>query len=270
MALICLAESEESLSLSGTTFVPSCIAKLTRTVKEFWAAEWKRELYIPPPYGTTSEPSIFGISGDAATLFLEVSPARMFHLREINKVWKASEAGFFSKSYDLLKRCSPHSSFSKTYPVLNLEAENEYARNWPKNGMIVAGRLFPLLDWEHPIAEKDGFLLAKSEEFLKSSLLERKTLSDSLCQQCNSGNGENVRWNHENGQESGNHSAKRDTGFPFEIRHSGWQDEPHVARVANGVPFRMERVKALGNGVVPQQVKKAFEILIGIQSFPTV
>lgn len=35
-------------------------------------------------------------------------------------------------------------------------------------------------------------------------------------------------------------------------------------RICNGDSFRMDRIKALGNGVVPMQAKKAFEVLIGI------
>jgi len=33
-----------------------------------------------------------------------------------------------------------------------------------------------------------------------------------------------------------------------------WQSEPDVGRVANGIPFRMDRLKCLGNAVVPQQI----------------
>lgn len=47
--------------------------------------------------------------------------------------------------------------------------------------------------------------------------------------------------------------------------YSGWTIEPNVGRVANGVPFRMDRIKRLGNAVVPEQAKEAFEILIGIK-----
>lgn len=47
--------------------------------------------------------------------------------------------------------------------------------------------------------------------------------------------------------------------------HSGWSIEPDVDRVANGISFRMDRIKRLGNAVVPQQAKEAFEILIGIK-----
>lgn len=43
-----------------------------------------------------------------------------------------------------------------------------------------------------------------------------------------------------------------------------WSVEPDICRVANGVAFRVDRIKALGNGVVPLQVKTAFEALMGI------
>ena len=46
---------------------------------------------------------------------------------------------------------------------------------------------------------------------------------------------------------------------------SWWSTEPDVGRVANGVAFRVDRIKALGNGVVPLQVKTAFEKLMGIK-----
>ena len=46
--------------------------------------------------------------------------------------------------------------------------------------------------------------------------------------------------------------------------HSGWKTEPNVGRVDNGTPHRVDRIKSLGNGVVPQQVEKAFKILMGL------
>jgi len=42
-----------------------------------------------------------------------------------------------------------------------------------------------------------------------------------------------------------------------------WLPEPDLVRVANGIPFRMDRTKALGNSVVPSQVREAFKRLIG-------
>lgn len=46
-----------------------------------------------------------------------------------------------------------------------------------------------------------------------------------------------------------------------------WAVEPHVGRVAYGIPFRVDRIKSLGNSVVPLQVKTAFEILAGIRNY---
>lgn len=43
-----------------------------------------------------------------------------------------------------------------------------------------------------------------------------------------------------------------------------WKIEPSVGRVVDECAFRVDRIKALGNGVVPLQVKTAFELLIGI------
>ena len=41
-----------------------------------------------------------------------------------------------------------------------------------------------------------------------------------------------------------------------------WSTEPDVGRVAHGVPFRVDRLKSLGNAVVPLQAKVAFERLM--------
>lgn len=36
------------------------------------------------------------------------------------------------------------------------------------------------------------------------------------------------------------------------IEHPHWLAEPDVARVADGLPYRMDRIRGLGNAVVPQ------------------
>jgi DNA (cytosine-5)-methyltransferase 1 len=45
---------------------------------------------------------------------------------------------------------------------------------------------------------------------------------------------------------------------------SAWKVEPDVGRVVDGLSLRMDRIKRLGNAVVPLQAKKAFEKLINI------
>ena len=41
----------------------------------------------------------------------------------------------------------------------------------------------------------------------------------------------------------------------------GWATEPNVGRVVNGAPFRVDRLRLLGNGVVPHTAAKAWVVL---------
>ena len=43
-----------------------------------------------------------------------------------------------------------------------------------------------------------------------------------------------------------------------------WAIEPDVGRVANGIPLRVDRIKRLGNAVVPQQGRIAFQKLLNL------
>jgi DNA (cytosine-5)-methyltransferase 1 len=50
-------------------------------------------------------------------------------------------------------------------------------------------------------------------------------------------------------------------GDPEYALGSWWQTEPNVGRVVDGVDFRVDRLKALGNGQVPQCAAMAWRIL---------
>ena len=45
-----------------------------------------------------------------------------------------------------------------------------------------------------------------------------------------------------------------------------WSVEPDVGRVANGVPHRVDRLKALGNAVVPQQIYPVLKAIADIEA----
>ena len=63
---------------------------------------------------------------------------------------------------------------------------------------------------------------------------------------------------------SGYHQTYERVRFPPDATHSSWwKIEPNVGRVVNELPFRVDRIKALGNAVVPSQVSEAFERLAG-------
>jgi DNA (cytosine-5)-methyltransferase 1 len=47
---------------------------------------------------------------------------------------------------------------------------------------------------------------------------------------------------------------------------SWWAVEPNVGRVANGVPHRVDRLRALGNAVVPQQIYPIYKAIAEIEN----
>lgn len=59
------------------------------------------------------------------------------------------------------------------------------------------------------------------------------------------------------------------SGVKQELRNasldSWWATEPNMGRVVNGLPHRVDRIKCLGNAVVPLCAKEAFKELMGIK-----
>jgi DNA (cytosine-5)-methyltransferase 1 len=56
----------------------------------------------------------------------------------------------------------------------------------------------------------------------------------------------------------------RPGGFAPIWSPSWWSTEPNVGRVADGIPNRVDRIKCLGNAVVPLQARTAFKRLMGL------
>jgi hypothetical protein len=88
--------------------------------------------------------------------FTEDSHAKISLLQDFKKAWKESEAVFFSKYSESWMRSKLPSYSLKTCQTLGLKEQNEFAKNYPKEGMIVDGVIYPLQMWERDIKEKDG------------------------------------------------------------------------------------------------------------------
>ena len=62
-------------------------------------------------------------------------------------------------------------------------------------------------------------------------------------------------------------NTERKTSKPFDVRiRNQWEFEPNVGRVANGIPSRVDRLKCLGNAVVPQQVYPILKAIADIEN----
>ena len=98
-----------------------------------------------------------------------------------------------------------------------------------------------------------------SPEKPKPSGLPSNDASDTAGLRCNKGAGERI-------QPKGQAKQYAESSDNSSALLNFWENtEPPVCGVANGLPFRVDQIRALGNSVCPQQTKEAFEILMGLK-----
>ncbi|MFP7327904.1 DNA cytosine methyltransferase [Bacillus subtilis] len=83
-----------------------------------------------------------------------------------------------------------------------------------------------------------------------------------LADSTNKGNVRRHRIISDNDGSTGKGSYYR-TGTETDDSRQRWPAEPDVGRVAHGVPNRVDRIKGLGNAVVPQQIYPIFKAIMG-------
>ena len=76
-----------------------------------------------------------------------------------------------------------------------------------------------------------------------------------------------VRWDREFPavEEAGTSRADHGGRTPEYVTGEWWPAEPNVGRVAYGIPSRVDRLKCLGNAVVPQQFYPVFQAIADIE-----
>lgn len=109
----------------------------------------------------------------------------------------------------------------------------------------------------HSNAYNDGFPIFKFKKESYGNIFGKRKLEgdrfERLCSNVSNSNG------HIQSNFTFNDSKRRFIQQPFTIKE--WKIEPAVGRMADGVANWMDRMRACGNGVVPQQAKLAIETL---------
>ncbi len=158
MAWIYLAESVDSASPYPPGSGQSPTVKTIGSLNLFCYQGWPSLICHAHPSGTISGLCEVECYQDIPMSSMGGSPARISVLRELERAWKASEVGWFSRYLGLLGKLNPRSSFWKTFQPLGPAEANEWGKNWPNLGMIVDGILYPLKKSERPTKESDGFV----------------------------------------------------------------------------------------------------------------
>jgi hypothetical protein len=244
MLWIYLAALEATPLDSKTTSEPLLTVKQTDMLKPCFFPECQMESFQPHQSAQMLLGWMDMYSGIKWTSSLPGSHARTLALQARVQDWKDSVQDFFMKSCAWPKKSSPLSYSLKTSQQSEHGDWTKLSKNLPKQGMTVDGLCFPLQTLVPRKSVKGGFYwltprAAVIEESYQTYLKRMKASP-----------------NPKNNTKTRPGNLSQQLGGPANPTWVEW---------LMGVTQRVDRLKRLGNAVVPQQAKTAFEILMGIK-----
>ena len=243
MAWTYSVESEEYPSLSKSMSSQSLTVKLMDFADEFCINNLPIKTYGEHQFGMTLKHLMHQTFKKISTSYMAVSLVKISQLQALEKAWRESEADFFFEIMRLAKQIKPKFIFIENVPAITTRgglrvvkeiASMGYDCRWCVISAASVGALHKRERW---------FLLGYSNSFTS-----KQADSNPFTLTC-----EEATWRRSPRQY-----------WPYESR-AHWQEVVStVRRVTDGVPYGLDRLRALGNAVVPQQTLAAFELLLGI------
>jgi hypothetical protein len=216
-------------------------------------------------FGMTYKPLTEDRGEELLMSYRAAFPARTSLPQEKEQGLTESEAECGEKWRGWLAKYDPDSCSWRTAQCSLLEDLNECLETLPRSGMTRDGLLWELPMLAHHTSETESGLwptpvAQHGWDVLRGQLGESQESKSRNCggDMAHPKNERNVRRLGELGvtQEEHDHRrGKEDGGGQW------WATEPNVGRVADGVACRVDRLKAIGNGQVPEVARRAWEAL---------
>ena len=159
-------------------------------------------------------------------------------------------SGLWKSMYDAICTIKPRYVFVENSPMLTIRGHGEVLRNLAQEGFNARWTVLSCADCGGPHLRERIWIIAYH----------------------NSQRGRvHVEWQHKKRRNMGNHKENRTFSDWYGVRFEGKGKilgkegayPPLICRVDDGVPFRVERLKACGNAQVPIVAATAFRILAG-------
>lgn len=151
-------------------------------------------------------------------------------------------SGLVFEALRLISECRPTFVFLENVPAIRTRGAERVCKE-------LAFRGYDCRWWNYPAAEV-GAQFEGQRWFLAAAY------SEALWEQSR-------RWYGAGGEAPTLDTPARETWLAAWTSGGGF--EPRVSRAGNGVPFAVDRDRALGNAVVPPQAREAFKRLMGIK-----
>ena len=197
---------------------------------------------------------------------------------------EGKRSGLFFEIIRLTKECEPRFVFLENVPAIRTRGLDRVLQEFTKIGYDCRWTMLSAADVGANHKRQRWFLLAHSNrnehrKEKRESIGVQKEISRINRTQDSTTRELGRTSNNECGQASKEHVSnanvkrlERQRKESFRISKkldnisdkSWWKVEPSVGRVVNELPYRMDRIKCLGNAVVPLQAKTAFERLLNL------
>lgn len=184
-------------------------------------------------------------------------------------------SGLFFEIIRLTKETSPSFVFLENVPAIRTRGLREVVRAFTEIGYDCRWTCLSASSIGAPHKRERWFLLAHAKGANGDNESRATRTSESwktehrfpehLCNDVSDANGRGQQMWRPRGDE--NKIGKRTfdvDGLSACFNELHWASEPNVGRVVNGLPMRVDRIKCLGNSVVPAQVREAFMKLSGL------
>lgn len=177
-------------------------------------------------------------------------------------------SGLFSEIMRLVDELQPKIIFLENVPAITTRGLDKVTAEITKRGYDSRWQTLSASEVGAPHKRNRWWLLAYSrrisegaDEILQSKM--QKSIGKDVTKLCSTISNANSELVRKQSRWSNRQSRENQTELEYS---SWWSVESDVGRVVNGLPFRMDRLKGLGNAVVPAQARKAFEILMGLNN----
>lgn len=233
------------ISSDTTSYVPS---NEMNTVSRFLFNGKTNELYNRSRYGMTFAPLTENLGKELLTWFLGGFPCQDISIAGTQKGINGEKSSMWFQMLRIIKEINPKYVFIENSPNIRTKGLDVVAKGLTEAGYEVAWTVLSAKQLGAQHERKRMWIVASNSNCINDALRGYSTCrtEELLCRPYdirgsvfNSGE----RYSEEAGSTERNSDRERDIHW--------WENSPKLCRMDDGVAFRMDRLKALGNGQVP-------------------
>lgn len=196
-------------------------------------------------------------------------PCQPFSIANPNRKGTKDDRYLWPEMFRIIKECKPECVIGENVPGIIKLALPKVLSDLEEIGYFIEVFSIPACAKNAPHKRERIWIVAYTKDF-KDKLTRhyhstQKSASRSETKDLVLSYATGQRWP-QLGDATVNETKKRGNRRASQVRNY-WQIKPAICRVADGIPFRVDRIKALGNAIVPQVAQELFNHIYSILTY---